>query len=341
MTLDAPRAATLIFAAAATFATLPSLAGAQGSTPRPTPTPAPCARPNVAATTLRGARAVAPPMAEQQGIQGSVQVVISLDENSRVVGARIRSSPSAVLNPAALAAARASTFRTEIRDCRPLAADYIYTVEFESKVAFSTTESGERVVSVAGEGKVAHAADIAYVRANIMTLGAADAAAATAKNDAVFAALNAKLAALGTVARSMDFRVSVRPEGGYASLRDVEIAVDNVANIDGTVAAASSVTPVEVAAIRFALHDSAPAQREALNLALEDAEKGAQTAVAAQQVRLVLRQVIVPANNRAQPPSVVVPFRLVPVVGGFAQPPVRVPDIEVRATATVTYTIQP
>jgi TonB family protein len=101
----------MLFAAAATFAAFPILVGAQESTPRPTPTPAPCARPNVAATTVRGAPAIAPPMAEQQGIRGTVQVVISLDEYSRVVGARIQTSPSAILNPAALAAARASTFQ--------------------------------------------------------------------------------------------------------------------------------------------------------------------------------------------------------------------------------------
>ncbi len=341
MTLEAMRAATRLFAAAATFATLPTLAGAQESTPRPTPAPAACARPNVPAATLQETPAVAPPIAEQQGIQGTVQVVVSLDENSRVVGARIQSSPSAVLNPAALAAARASTFQTEIRDCRPLAGDYIYSVSFEPRAIFATTASGERTVSVTGEGKVAHAADIAYVRATIMTVGDADAAAATAKNDAVFAALNTKLAARSMSARTMYYRISPRPEGGYGSLRNVEIPVDHIANVERTVTAASSVAPVEVIGIQFALRDSAAAQREALNLAIKDAETSARTAVAAQQARVVVRQVIVPANNRALPPSVVVPFRLVPVAGGFAQPPVRAPSIEVRATATVRYTIQP
>ena len=281
-------------------------------------------------------------MAEQQGIQGTVQVVISLDEYSRVVGARIQTSPSALLNPAALAAARASTFQAEIRDCRPIAGDYIYSVEFENKATFSTTASGERTVSVIGEGTVAHAADLAYVQANITTRGEVDAATAAAKNDAAFAALKAKLAALGIsppVARDM---VSIPAADGYGTLRYVEIIVDKIANVDRAVAAASSVTPVVVVtAIRFALRDSARAQREALNLALKDAETSARTAVAAQQARVVVRQVIVPPNNRARPPSVVVPFRLVPVIGGFTQPPVRIPEVETRATATVTYTIKP
>jgi uncharacterized protein YggE len=331
----------MLFAAAATFAAFPTLAGAQESTPRPTPTPAPCARPNVAATTVRGAPAIAPPMAEQQGIQGTVQVVISLDEYSRVVGARIQTSPSAILNPAALAAARASTFQTEIRDCRPLAGDYIYSVEFENKATFSTTASGERTVSVVGEGTVGHAADLAYVQATITTRGEVDAATAAAKNDAAFAALNAKLAALGIAAPSPRDAVPIRAADGYGALRYVEIAVDKIANVERTVAAASSVPPVVVTAIRFALRDSERAQREALNLALKDAETSARTAVATQQARLVVRHVIVPPNDRARPPSVVVPFRLVPVVGGFTQPQVRVPEVQTRATATVTYAIKP
>jgi protein TonB len=102
-------------------------------TPRPTPTPASCARPNVAATTLRAIEPDTPPMAQQQGIQGVVQVVVSLDATSHVTGTRIQSSPSAVLNQAALSAARQSTFQTEIRDCKPIAADYIFSVDFQSQ----------------------------------------------------------------------------------------------------------------------------------------------------------------------------------------------------------------
>jgi TonB family protein len=102
-------------------------------TPRPTPTPQSCARPNVAATTIRPVEPDTPPMAQQQGIQGTVQVVVSLNADSRVVGTRIQTSPSAILNSAALSAARQSTFQTEIRDCKPIAADYIFSVDFTSQ----------------------------------------------------------------------------------------------------------------------------------------------------------------------------------------------------------------
>ncbi len=102
-------------------------------TPRPTPTPLSCARPNVAATTLRALEPDTPTLAQQQGISGIVQVVVSLDAQSRVAGTRIQSSPSAVLNLAALAAARGSQFRTEVKNCEPVAADYVFSVDFTSQ----------------------------------------------------------------------------------------------------------------------------------------------------------------------------------------------------------------
>src|SRR5437870_5653114 len=85
--------------------------------PTPPPTPATCARPNVPATTLRAVEPDTPQIAQQQGISGTVQVIVSLDSSSHVTGTRIQTSPSAVLNSAALSAARQSTFQTEIRDC--------------------------------------------------------------------------------------------------------------------------------------------------------------------------------------------------------------------------------
>ncbi|HEY4439263.1 MAG TPA: SIMPL domain-containing protein [Candidatus Elarobacter sp.] len=62
-------------------------------------------------------------------------VVISLNVASEVVNATIQHSPSAILNSAALAAARSSRFRTEVRNCRPIAADYLYVVTFAPPLA--------------------------------------------------------------------------------------------------------------------------------------------------------------------------------------------------------------
>ncbi len=102
-------------------------------TPHPMPTPLSCTRPNVAPATLRAAPPDTPSMAQQQGISGVVQVVVSLDTQSRITGTRVLTSPSAILNQAALSAARDSQFRTEIKNCEPVAADYIFTVDFTSQ----------------------------------------------------------------------------------------------------------------------------------------------------------------------------------------------------------------
>jgi TonB family protein len=74
-----------------------------------------------------------PALAQAQGISGDVTVIVSLDAASRVVNVRVASSPSDLLDAAALRAARESSFRTEIRDCRPVAADYAFIVEFSAQ----------------------------------------------------------------------------------------------------------------------------------------------------------------------------------------------------------------
>lgn len=117
--------------AAATDA--PALAAVPTPTPHPTPTPLTCARPDVPATTVRALEPDTPPLAQQQGISGTVNVVVSLDARSRVVATRIQSSPSAVLNASALAAARGSQFKTEVKNCEPVAADYVFSVDFTSQ----------------------------------------------------------------------------------------------------------------------------------------------------------------------------------------------------------------
>ncbi|HEX3551056.1 MAG TPA: energy transducer TonB [Candidatus Elarobacter sp.] len=111
----------------------PAAVAASTPTPQPTPTPLACARPDVPAATLRTAEPDTPAIAQQQGIFGTVQVVVSLDARSRLVAVHVQSSPSAMLNAPALAAARASTYRTEIRDCVPIAADYLFSVEFAAE----------------------------------------------------------------------------------------------------------------------------------------------------------------------------------------------------------------
>jgi outer membrane biosynthesis protein TonB len=107
-------------------------APAPGPTVAPTATPA-CAHPNVPASTVEAANVDTPSLAQQNGISGVVDVIVRLDEHSHVVAAQIAHSASPLLNDAALRAARASTFRTEVRDCLPVAAEYIFSVEFDAQ----------------------------------------------------------------------------------------------------------------------------------------------------------------------------------------------------------------
>jgi TonB family protein len=112
---------------------LSSAANLPGPSSAPPAQPASCAQPNIPAATIEAAVPQTPPLAAQQNISGLVTVIVSLDAASHVIGARVLASPSALLNDAALQAARTSTFRTEVRDCRPVAADYAFIVEFTSQ----------------------------------------------------------------------------------------------------------------------------------------------------------------------------------------------------------------
>ena len=280
-----------------------------------------------------------PAIAAQQGIHGTVQVIVSLDADSHVIGTRIMSSPSALLNAAAMSALRQSTFQTEIRGCRPIAADYIVSVDFPRKVTFAVAPSGERTVSVLVVGSVVRAPDSAVVQTRLSTRDDM-AANASAKNDAAFDALKAKLSALGITDGKI---VSVSTSSGVTVSRQVAITVDAVGNAPRVAATVASLPGIEGVAIRYVLNEHAAASRDALTAALADADDAAREAVTSQRLHLGVRKEVVvpPPNDRAPVPNKIVPFFLVPVVGGFKEPDMRVPDITVRATATVTYTVIP
>ena len=92
--------------------------------------PIACATPYVATTLTRAAPADTPALAQQQGITGTARLFVSLDERGGVTSTRILSSPSAILNNAALAAARASTYRGAVFRCKPIPSGYLFAVDF-------------------------------------------------------------------------------------------------------------------------------------------------------------------------------------------------------------------
>lgn len=348
------RAPIIVCAVVGALAGFGRLGGAQESAPKPTPTPAMCARPNLPASVVHAVRGVVSPMAEQQGLYGRVDVVVSLDAASRIVGTRVLRSPAGILNQAAITAAQASLFQTEIRNCRTIASDLIYSVDFLEKITYATTPSGARTISVLADATVARAADVAHVEARITTIDDS-AARAQAKNDAIFEALKAKLRTLGIFERAIHATRSVhgipspvsyetpppRPGEGYGfeAIREIDVTIDPATSAGGVAVAASAIRTVDVHGIRYALADYASAYREARDIALKDAEVSAQRNVTPRLLQLgaVLR-IDTPPSDHGGPPSEFVRMHrwLNP-----EPPPTTVPMLEVRATVTVTYAIKP
>ena len=100
---------------------------AKGDVP---PDPALCAVPDVPAFVVRAAEPDTPLAAQQAHITGRVDVRVSLDAGGHVVGASIANSASTLLNEVSLAAARNSTYRAALHDCKPVPSEYTFAVDY-------------------------------------------------------------------------------------------------------------------------------------------------------------------------------------------------------------------
>jgi uncharacterized protein YggE len=348
---EARRTVILLCAALVALAGAVNVAGAQERSPAPAATPPACARPNAPAIIVRAVDPDEPPMAQQQGIIGVVQVIVSLDAESHVVRTRIMSSPSAILNQAALAAARQSTFRTEIRDCRPVAGELLYAVDFGPKATF-TNDS----VTVFGSGYVRRAPDVAQVEA-MFTQSDVPGVDSNRKLDADVATLKSKLATLGI--RENDVHVllpvttrpvpvpprTVPPGTRYASIsvRPLRITVGSIANAARVAAVVASFPSANSVTIRYSISDVSSAYREALSIALKDAEARARNAASAQHVRLGALKGFRASPTDAEllrvPPSAYMQFDPIPTAGGFVQPDRSIPDVGLAIEAQATYAV--
>jgi TonB family protein len=153
-------------------------------------------RPNVPAAVLHKQEPDVPPMAQQMGLSGTVHVVVSLDEQSHLTRVQIQSSPSAILNNAALSAARSSAFRTEIRDCKPIAASFILPVEFSGSEPSPHVDTSSPQLFVAyAAATIALPVNAIVLRFTFSTPGAS-ASGAVIANDAAYEMFQRKLAAL-------------------------------------------------------------------------------------------------------------------------------------------------
>jgi hypothetical protein len=99
----------------------------------PDPPPvANCAQPNVPARTVHAVEPDTPYEAWVKQVHGTVLIRVVLDERSQVLWVDTLKSPDPTLTRSAELAARDSTYQTEIRNCRPIAAWYVFSVEYSS-----------------------------------------------------------------------------------------------------------------------------------------------------------------------------------------------------------------
>ena len=86
-----------------------------------------CIVPELPAIALSAAEPEMPPYGTGGG---TVQVVVSLDADSKFRSAAVTSSPSVLLNASALDVARRTTYRTALHGCRPVPSEYLFTIEY-------------------------------------------------------------------------------------------------------------------------------------------------------------------------------------------------------------------
>jgi hypothetical protein len=101
--------------------------GAELCAPGAEPPPADaCIVENFPGFTIEAAQPAIP--GPPRPLHGRIVVIVSLDADSDVVATRIQSSPETAFNVYALDAVRRSIFHTTIRNCKPVAADFVFTI---------------------------------------------------------------------------------------------------------------------------------------------------------------------------------------------------------------------
>jgi TonB family protein len=90
-----------------------------------------CEAPNVTAATIYAEQPDTPAMATVMHLTGTTLVQVDLDPSGAITGTSVaKSSGTPLLDFAALKAARASTFRAEVRNCTAVAGSYLFEVQF-------------------------------------------------------------------------------------------------------------------------------------------------------------------------------------------------------------------
>lgn len=319
--------------------------------PAPSPpalraSPSACVRPNVPAVIVRGEPPVTPPEAVRLGVQGSVNVIVSLDALSHVTAVRIASTPSALLSPAALEAALHSGFQSEIRDCRPIARDYIYSVDFSDDPeagnvpfapAFYTTNPPTAVVTAVGRTSLPAAA-VAGVQLEFVGRGT-DAPAAVAAVSDGYGRFGARLVELGITqlpgTEYYDMFSPTSSTGAYVARAGVRITVGTERLAETLRLAAQN--GATSARVRYGETTPKAAIAAAVAAAMPDAAAQARQVAADHGLRL--GDVVRTFTTYVSPPPLV-HVALAGPAGRIAVP--QSPrTIDLRVRISVTYALQP
>ncbi|MGH7707614.1 MAG: SIMPL domain-containing protein [Vulcanimicrobiaceae bacterium] len=209
-------------------------------------------------------------------------------------------------------------------------------------------------LSVTGEGQAARAPDQASIRANIVT-NDNDASTSTSKNNDIYNALVKKVATLGIASSAIhteSFNVQFipnppknlppeqrQPRYGYVTTRSIAIDVNAMDRVGAAIDAATAAGVTDVGNVSFGLRDRRAAYREALAVAMRDAQAQAQTLAAAGGFRLVRIQHV----NAGFTPSPRPLYAAAPRMALAESTPTEIQPtgpIEVDAHVSVTYTIE-
>lgn len=225
------------------------------------------------------------------------------------------------------------------------------TTPLQARAAIDNRDVPVATITVTGQGSVSRAPDLATVAATIVT-NDDNATRALSENNRRYAALLAKLGALGIAAAdvsstSIQSYFNPRPNTpvqagqlfGFVVTRNVEIKVAALAQIGATVDAATAAGATQINGVSYGFRDRHAVERAALAAAVADAYAQAQAIAAAAHVQIVrvLRLGNEPAPGRIMPMAAM-------SLASKAEAPVPTTispsDLDVTSSISATYVVR-
>lgn len=205
------------------------------------------------------------------------------------------------------------------------------------------------VVRVTGQGTVSQTPDRASLNVSIVS-NSDQAQAATSQNNATYSAVAGRLGGLGIAERDIhtsSFNISFvpKPEAtsqykpprtGYIVTRQLAVTIDNLALVGRAIDAAVAAGATQIDGVAYGLRDTESAYAKALAAAVRDA--AVQAAALAEAAHLRLGTIQSMTTGRSLPVAPAPLFRV-----AAAEVPTTIPpsDVQVNASVTVTYGLQP